>query len=290
MTGRRRQDDPGARGLEVPRPEGLAGDPAAGSRDAAADVPGLAEPGRQGLDGEGARDGQRVSDRPADHDRPSRSGSATHSADRGAPSDPRYARISGLTSAAQSSSPMSALEVARGRVRSASSARTAPARPRSSTCSRASAGRRSGRSGSTERTSPARRRYRAHARSASAAPSRSRTSSRSCRSRENVRLAAQARARRDAAALAAGRLACSEAVEQADWALERVGLGESRRNAGRVALARRQAPARARDGARRRARAVMLLDEPMAGVTVEDVPRARRADPRGARRGEARRC
>ena len=36
---RRRQDDLGARGLEVPGAEGLPGDPAAGSRDAAADVP-----------------------------------------------------------------------------------------------------------------------------------------------------------------------------------------------------------------------------------------------------------
>ena len=44
-AGRRRergQDGLGARGVEVPRPEGLAGHPAAGSRDAAADVPGLA--------------------------------------------------------------------------------------------------------------------------------------------------------------------------------------------------------------------------------------------------------
>ena len=39
---RRRQDDQRARGLEVPRSQGLPGDQAAGSRDAAADVPGQA--------------------------------------------------------------------------------------------------------------------------------------------------------------------------------------------------------------------------------------------------------
>ena len=71
---------------------------------------------------------------------------------------------------------------------------------------------------------------------------------------ENVRLAAEAAARRDAADLAA-RAAVREAVERARWALERVGLADARARAGRLALARRQAQARARDAARRPTRA-----------------------------------
>ena len=43
---RRRQDDQLARGLQVPRSQGLPGDQAAGSRDAAADVPGQAREAR----------------------------------------------------------------------------------------------------------------------------------------------------------------------------------------------------------------------------------------------------
>ena len=102
--------------------------------------------------------------------------------------------------------------------------------------------------------------------------------------RENVRLAAQARL---GGTLRLWRRAnaVAEAVEKA-----RLGAraGRARRAVGvggGIALARRQAAARARDGARRRP-AVILLDEPMAGVSVENVPRARRADPHGSRRGE----
>src|SRR4029079_8580613 len=97
-----------ARGLEVPGPEGLAGDPTAGSRDAAADVPHLAQPDRQGLDDEAARHGLVV-----------RNGSAhrLRVPELGTPALRRWDRESwlrssrqsnsGLTSAARQSSPMS---------------------------------------------------------------------------------------------------------------------------------------------------------------------------------------
>ena len=87
---------------------------------------------------------------------------------------------------------------------------------------------------------------------------------------ENVRLAAEAEL---GGTLRIWRRALSvrEAVERARWALERVGLAARASVARRPALARRQAQARARDAARRASRDVILLDEPMAGVSVEDV-------------------
>jgi branched-chain amino acid transport system substrate-binding protein len=62
---RRRQDDRRARGLQVPRAEGLPGDPDERPRDAAADVSGEARQVGQPADREGARDRLRLPDRPS---------------------------------------------------------------------------------------------------------------------------------------------------------------------------------------------------------------------------------
>ena len=102
--------------------------------------------------------------------------------------------------------------------------------------------------------------------------------------RENVRLAAQARL---GGTLRLWRRANSvkEAVEKADWALERVGLASAGRVGRGIPLARRQAPPRARDGARGRAPGdpARRADGRRLG---RERPRARRADPHGSRRGE----
>ena len=86
---------------------------------------------------------------------------------------------------------------------------------------------------------------------------------------ENVRLAAESAL---GGTLGLWRRAArfGAALDRADAALERVGLAARGRLAGGAARARRQAKARAGDAARRRAR-VILLDEPMAGVSAEDV-------------------
>ena len=279
----RRQDDLRARGLEVPRPEGLAGDPAAGSRDAAADVPGARCRASKVLDGQGARD--RLDQTAAsDHDRSSRS--------------ERQIAEAWAT-------PILATEEPRARHRRRDDRRRCLPR---------------GRPGRVPRRHRAERRRQdvalqpalgppaadggaRRARRATTSP----TSRRSARTRaglgrtfqvsnvfpllpvrENVRLAAEAplggtlRLWRRAARV-------REAVERADWALERVGLAPPRSGAGGLARARRQAPARARDGARRRPARdpARRADGRRLG---RERPRARRADPLRPRRGEARRC
>ena len=69
--------------------------------------------------------------------------------------------------------------------------------------------------------------------------------------RENVRLAAEARLG-GTCRLWRRALGVREALETADWALARVGLSGTCQCARRLARARRQAPARAGDGARGR--------------------------------------
>ena len=119
--------------------------------------------------------------------------------------------------------------------------------------------------------------------SGSGARSRSRTCSRCCRCGRTSGL----RRRPGWAARCGsggGPRGVREALERADWALERVGLSRGARLAPAGSLAhgdkRRLELAMVLAGDPR----VILLDEPMAGVSVENVARARGADPHRARR------
>ena len=159
---------------------------------------------------------------------------------------------SGSTSAARRIVADVSLEVARRASSSASSARTAPARRRCSTCSpgccRPTAGprraRRAGRHRATRRTGGTQAGLGRTFQVSSVFPL--------LPVRENVRLAAEARLGGTLRHLAA-RGGVREALERADWALERVGLARAGAGAAPARSShgdKRQA--RARDGARRR--------------------------------------